>query len=1055
MTGSSSKWMAWIVAGIALLLMTAGIVMTTTYLVWSGNTRPLLLHQILIPLITLAYAYLGGLVAARRPANPIGWLLLSVSLFGGLNALSVGYPTLASSLGTGNLDALNLAAWLGRWVWIPGVILPTVFLFLYFPDGRLPSSRWRPLAWIAGGGFAGLLLAVMFHPNGLSAWGFRGGNPYGLADWEIFLEGVLAVSTVLLLVSFIGSILAVSVRYRRSRGVARRQMKWLVYACGWFVISFAAGAAFGAFWPGTTMAQELSIIITDLAILGIAAAAVVAILRHNLYDVDRVISRTLVYGALTASVAGLYAVVVGGVSVSLQTERSYAALILTGALGAVLLRPLYRFYQNGADRLISYPVLTDLDHENERASVKEVHKPALSRLLAGAVRLWPWFAGSALLIVFISLPGYVLGLGEGPPDMVASRSGSAGFIFAMDLLNMVVSLLSVALAFALGILLYRRKRDEPMALYLAYYLLIYAIIIAGPLEEIIRLVSLPLDIALRLEAIIMVAPTILFLFLFPTGRFVPSWTRWLALASLAIPPLYLKNAPFVSIAFDTLSTWVGVAVSIVLGFAGVGAQVYRYRRVSTPEQRQQTKIAVAGFVLWTVVLALASVAYVFRQEVLATDPMPWWGPVSELLWFVNLGILPAALGVAVLSYGLWKIDVLINRALVYSALTGTIILLYILIVGGLGFVFQARGNFLVSLLATGLVAVLFQPLRERLQKGVNRLLYGDRDDPYEVLNRMGERLESSLVPQAVLPTIVETIAQALKLPYTGIAFKNETGFDIVTYYGLSGGEKVELPLHYRGEQIGKLICGTRSPEDPFTKQELELLKSIARQVGVAAHAVRLTEDLKKSRERLVLAREEERRRLRRDLHDGIGPELASVGLKVEAARNLLRQDPEKAEQLLVSLRTQVHLAVGDIRRLVYDLRPPALDELGLVSAVRQSGSLQSPPEGLTISVECHDELPPLPAAVEVAAYRIALEGVTNVVRHAAATQCVVRFSCGDQLELEIVDDGCGMEIDTYPGIGLTSMRERAAELGGEVLIDSLPARGTKVLARLPVVETDA
>jgi signal transduction histidine kinase len=218
-------------------------------------------------------------------------------------------------------------------------------------------------------------------------------------------------------------------------------------------------------------------------------------------------------------------------------------------------------------------------------------------------------------------------------------------------------------------------------------------------------------------------------------------------------------------------------------------------------------------------------------------------------------------------------------------------------------------------------------------------------------------------------------------------------------------------------------------------------------VGIAAHAARLTADLQRSRERLVSTREEERRRLRRDLHDGLGPQLATFTLKLDAARNLLASEPEAASSLLLELKTQTQDTIFGIRRLAYELRPPALDELGLTSALREQATAYGP----AFSVEAHEELPPLPAAVEVAAYRIAVEAMTNTARHARARVCRVRIAPSDrELEVEITDDGVGLPDGCRAGVGLSSMRERAAEIGGTCEIESMPGGGTRVLARLPL-----
>jgi signal transduction histidine kinase len=218
--------------------------------------------------------------------------------------------------------------------------------------------------------------------------------------------------------------------------------------------------------------------------------------------------------------------------------------------------------------------------------------------------------------------------------------------------------------------------------------------------------------------------------------------------------------------------------------------------------------------------------------------------------------------------------------------------------------------------------------------------------------------------------------------------------------------------------------------------------------------VRLTADLQRSRERLVTAREEERRRLRRDLHDGLGPQLASLTLTLAAARELLRHDVDAADVLLQELAIHTQAAIADIRRVVYDLRPPALDDLGLVLALREQAAQYSQ-AGLQITIAAPERLPQLPAAVEVAAYRIVQEALTNVVRHAQAQTCTVRLALGDALDLEVKDDGVGLPQGGRAGVGLTSIRERTAELGGTCRIESTPGAGTCIQARLPLHQEGA
>jgi signal transduction histidine kinase len=354
-------------------------------------------------------------------------------------------------------------------------------------------------------------------------------------------------------------------------------------------------------------------------------------------------------------------------------------------------------------------------------------------------------------------------------------------------------------------------------------------------------------------------------------------------------------------------------------------------------------------------------------------------------------------------------------------------------------------------LATGLVAVLFQPLRSRLQRGVNRLMYGERDDPYAVISRLGRRLEATLAPDRVLPTLVETIAQALKLPYVAILLKEGEGFTTTAAYGSPRGEPETLPLVYQREELGRLVLSPRAPGEGFSDADRRLLEDLARQAEVAVHAVRLTTDLQHSRERLVATREEERRRLRRDLHDGLGAQLAGLNVQAGTLRRLIPRDPDAADEVVVELRDELRSAIADIRRLVYDLRPPALDDLGLAEALRRLAERYgSEGEQLRVSVEAPEDLPGLPAAVEVAVYRIVQEALTNVARHARAHRCVVRLAVNEDAALEIVDDGVGIPAQRSAGVGLSSMHERASELGGSCVVHSVPKGGTQVLVRLPM-----
>jgi len=545
-----------------------------------------------------------------------------------------------------------------------------------------------------------------------------------------------------------------------------------------------------------------------------------------------------------------------------------------------------------------------------------------------------------------------------------------------------------------------------------------------------------------------------FIYLMPNGRFFPRWAYipWLC-SVLLLFPLTLLNVVF------SLPNWAGSLVnaagvgSVLLGIA---TQMYRYVKEANSVERQQTKWAIFGVVvlaatvlLWVPVFGGVLSIPSGRTRLLAN--ISTW-----TLIYLGQYFLPIAITIAILRYKLWNIDVIINRTLVYGGLTLMVVLIYGLIVGGLSLFFQTAGSLPISLIATALIAIAFQPARERLQRSVNRFMFGQRDDPYAVLSHLSQQLQTTAVPTETLTSIVETIAATLKLPYAAIELVEQDAQIGQAAVGEPLGETVELPLRYQKETVGRLIVSPRAPGEKFTAKEEQLLADIAAQTGPVASATRLTLALQRSREKLVLAREEERRRIRRDLHDGLGPTLASQTLKLDSVLDLLAEnDSQTAGQHVKQLKSQTQQMVADIRRLVYELCPPALDELGLLEALRAHVAQMSGANGrLRISIEAVPEpLPPLPAAIEVAAYRIALEGVTNVIRHAQARDCRVRFVVTEAqppcLTITITDDGLGLPATFQSGVGLTSMRERAEELGGACEVGSNDSGGTQVTATLP------
>jgi signal transduction histidine kinase len=495
-----------------------------------------------------------------------------------------------------------------------------------------------------------------------------------------------------------------------------------------------------------------------------------------------------------------------------------------------------------------------------------------------------------------------------------------------------------------------------------------------------------------------------------------------------------------------LGTWPNLQLLVIIPTILVGMLLgVRGYRVAVPAEKDAVRWAALGGGISMVL----SLVLLMGPELLTGRPLVPWTTVGMIA-------LPLPIGIAagILRYRLFDIDVVVNRALVYGGATAAIVAIYVASVTLLGRVLGLQGGFSASLLATGLAAVAALPIRDALQRVVNRLMYGDRDDPYRALNRLGQRLEGTLDPLEAPGVIVRTVAESLRLPWVGlrIGSADEPGRTIVHGTGPAV-EPIAVPLVYGAEVVGDLLVVPRSPTEPLTAADRKLLDALARQAGAAVHALALTLDLIASRERLVAAREEERRRIRRDLHDGLGPTLAAIGLRAEVAADLVASDAEGAGRVLDEMRGEVRGALADIRRLVDALRPPALDELGLVGALQAQAARLGPEP--VVEIRAGGALPELPAAVEVAAYRISVEAMTNAARHSGARTCRVLLSeqrngSGRSLEVEVTDDGTGVPDQARPGIGLVSMRERAAEVGGTCTVGPGLTGGTRVIARLPL-----
>jgi signal transduction histidine kinase len=536
-------------------------------------------------------------------------------------------------------------------------------------------------------------------------------------------------------------------------------------------------------------------------------------------------------------------------------------------------------------------------------------------------------------------------------------------------------------------------------------------------------------------------------YLFPDGRLVPRWTRWFLVAWI----LVAVTAAFPGSAVDP-ETWPPVLAAVlyaVMLLSCPASLALRYRSHADAVQRQQIKWVAFG--LGTMVVAY--VAFFLAPDFVdaLTDParLALYDIVGGSVLVLAYLAVPATVGIALTRWRLWDVDPIVGRILVYAGLTLTVIAFYVGVVGYLGGLLRVEDSLLLSLVATGIIAVVFAPLHNFFQARVNRILFGQRYEPYEAIVRLGRTLELTTSPRVALQTVVDTLRECLNLPYAAVEVVGDRGPVTRVEAGDPSGDEATFPLRFGGERVGTLTLSSRAPGTGFSRPETALLDDLARQVGAVAHAERLSSQLHEARTALVEAREEERRWISQELHDGLGPLLASQGLNIAAAQQALADNPRLASDILGDAIGHAQSAVDDVRRIVRGLRPPTLDSLGL-SAALESLAVEFSQAGPTVFVRLPEATPRLPAAVEVACFRIAQEALTNAVRHAGATRCELRVSVGEHVRLSVTDDGLGISPSAIPGLGIASMRARAEELGGSFRIHPGPGRGTVVEAVLPI-----
>jgi signal transduction histidine kinase len=494
-----------------------------------------------------------------------------------------------------------------------------------------------------------------------------------------------------------------------------------------------------------------------------------------------------------------------------------------------------------------------------------------------------------------------------------------------------------------------------------------------------------------------------------------------------------------------LAVLIGVYAGVLVISGVVGAALLVVRAV----RDRATRRDLAPF---AVVTALAVLAWLLMPTLNELVTLPS-GAGSGIPALLVTGLPPLGLGYAVLRHQLFGLDVVVRRiaiAAVVSVALGGAYLGCALAVAALTGV--SHDSLAAALLPAATVAILLMPAYRVAVRAADRRLYGDRRDPLALLSSLADELAST-TPEEVPTRVVEAVASALRLPWVALDIDREGGWQRLAEHGAQSPACVagEFTLTHAGERPGRLLVQPRRGEAALGRLDQRILGQLAVQLGPAAAAIRLVDELTLSRQRLVDGREAERARLRRELHDGLSPSLAGMSLAVKAARKRLTDDTRSADKLLETVEAESTSAWQVVRSILDDLRPPGLDELGLLGAVEERGRQLSRPGEFSVEVS-GETLPPLPAAVEVAAYRIATEAITNAARHSSAEHCHVQLIADRTLRCTVVDDGIGGTGSKPSGLGLSTMADRAAELGGSLSIASTPGGGTRVVAELPLMQ---
>ncbi len=555
--------------------------------------------------------------------------------------------------------------------------------------------------------------------------------------------------------------------------------------------------------------------------------------------------------------------------------------------------------------------------------------------------------------------------------------------------------------------------------------------------------------------------------LFPDGHLPSARWRWMARACGLVIVLWsiafaFEGADFTDArgrhavnpyAIEGLTGFFNVAREVLaflfigLMAACVASLVVRFRR-SRGEERQQIK--------W---LMLSGAIFVAWLAIPVEHGNGGWADVVQA--FI-IALLPISVGIAILKYRLFDVDLVINKAVVYGALAIFITGVYVAIVIGIGAAASDQRSPVLSAVAAAVVAIVFQPVRRRAQHLADRVVYGNRATPYEVLSEFSERLAGAYANEDLLPRMVRILAEGTNAARADVWLR--AGIELrpaATWPQdqprLDPVSAEEVPdrlveVRHQGELLGALSI-EKKPGEPITPTETKLVSDLAGQAGLVIRNVGLTqellarlEELKASRQRLVAAQDEERRKIERNLHDGAQQQLVALSVKTRLAQSLADKDPVKTTEMLAGLQNDISDAIDTLRDLARGIYPPLLADKGLVAAL----DAQARRSVVPVSV-VSDDLGRYGQDVEAAVYFCCLEALQNVAKYAGATQVTLSLSDADgSLSFEVIDDGAGFDSgETGYGTGLQGMADRLAALGGDIDITSTPGAGTTVRGRVP------